>query len=73
MVVGGLLYMNALFCDFLAHMHWIEWILVPNDRSSLDLHFGILHVIVGLVCCDLCLGVHSRMNSALKALFCDFL
>ena len=48
---GGLWlwYMNALFCDFLAHMQWIELILVPNDRSSLDLHFGILHVIFGLV------------------------
>ena len=42
--------MNACFCDFLSHMQWIEMILVPNDRSSLDLHFGILHVIFGGLC-----------------------
>ena len=52
-----LIYMNALFCDFLAHMQWIEMILVPNERSSIDLHFGILHVIFGLMWCDLCFGV----------------
>ena len=38
--------MNVSFGDFFAHMQWIEIILVPNDRSSLDLHFGILHVIL---------------------------
>ena len=56
-VVCGLSYMHALFCDFLAHMQWIALIHVPIDRPSLDLHFSILHVIFGLVYCDLCLGV----------------
>ena len=42
--------MNALFSDSLSYMQWIVMILVPNDRSSLDLHFGILHVIFGWLC-----------------------
>ena len=44
------MFMNALFGDFLGYMQWIEIILVPNDRSSLDLHFGLLHVIFGELC-----------------------
>ena len=69
----GLFYMNACFCNFLTHMQWIELILVPNDRSSLDLHFSILHVIFGLVCCNLCLRIHFQMNSDMHASACVFL
>ena len=39
--------MNALIGDSLGYMQWIEMIFVPNNRSFLDLHFGILHVIFG--------------------------
>ena len=42
--------MLVVFGDFLDHMQWTWTILVPN-RSSLDLHFGIiLHVIFGRLC-----------------------
>ena len=62
-----LMYMNASFCVFLVHMQCIEMILVPNYRSSLDLHFGILHVIFGWLCGVFCIwaihGCTVPMNS----------
>ena len=45
MVVEALMNMNASFCVLLGYMKWIELIIVPNDRSSLDIYFDILHVI----------------------------
>ena len=44
--------MHAWFCDFLDHRQWFLMIFIPNDKSSLDLHFGILLVIFLCAWCD---------------------
>ena len=42
--------LECLVLCFLGFMQWISMIFVPNDRSSLNLRFGLLHTIFGGLC-----------------------